>query len=388
MTLATYLPASTRTRVWAPLALLCVSACFLDGGGSGSTYGITGNGETDASTGATSTGVSASSDPAGTSTGDDSSTSAGPTTTNDPTAPTTDSTTDPTDPTTNPTTDPGACPGECSPGQVEEGAPCDPCGVETRSCTDQCSWGAWSCEDAERCALWSLANGAVTWTTTRWSELGGQPDAPTTPIEAAFDATAHQLAVVLTHESFHVLDVPGQQWIDMGARSSLFPQLGDATLRAAYSTNPGLAEQAPVSAVEDVALLSADSVWAYTGFHAPTLGHNFLFQEPCCNENANWQVPEAPAPGDLRAYWLDLVGADLWVDVQCDGTPFAFYGAALTDTTAHVQDIGYCFDFLYETGFSDYPPLALPGAPSSGALLGGAFYQGKAIFLVGANTSS
>ena len=71
-----------------------------------------------------------------------------------------------------------------------------------------------------------------------------------------------------------------------------------------------------------------------------------------------------------------------------EGDPLIiFYGAGLTDTTAHVQDIGECFEFIYQSNWRDYPPLAAPGAPSSGALLGGAFFHDKTIFLVGANAT-
>ena len=57
------------------------------------------------------------------------------------------------------------------------------------------------------------------------------------------------------------------------------------------------------------------------GADAPS-GSSFVYQAPCCDEIEGWQVPEAPEPGALRAYWLDLGGAELWVDAECPGDPF------------------------------------------------------------------
>ncbi len=284
----------------------------------------------------------------------------------------------------------GACPGECDPGQVEEGEPCGQCGINQRTCGDTCTFGEWSCEGADACALWSLPGGSKQWQALAWYDIANPGDEPSTPIEASFGMSGVGRAMILTHSTYHVLDVINKVWVASGMRSELFPELGDATLKAVYSVNGGENMGGDPVLLEGLTLISADTVWLYDDFNPNTLTTKLSLSAPCCDENEDWMTPEAPNPASVRGIWLDLVGKELWIDPDisgCDGLPpgtkmAKYEGAIVDDNTVRVGDIGQCFDWIYKSPFASYPPLALPGAPTEASLISGAFYL-EGIHLVG-----
>ncbi len=372
------------------IALACAlaaptAACFNDGGMSGTNYGLTGAGETNATDGTTGPGASSTTmDPSAGS--DATNETTGSSTTVD--VSTSSSSSSATDPDTS-TGEPGDCPGECTPGQTELGAACAPCGTEERVCDDDCAWGEWSCVDPEACALWSLPADDNAWTPIRWDELANPDMAPSAPVEASFSANAPRLGFILTHDSFHVLDLDSLSWVDAGDRAELFPELAGATVSFAFSFNSGELEGDPPTPLENVSMHAEGIAWSYGGFDPIGYGANNVQSDPCCEDNDDWQVDEAPDPASVRGYWMDIVGGAPWVDaipLTCGlEDPPAAYGVAVTEDTAHVQDIGQCFDFVLAGSWQDIEPLSRPGAPSSGARVGGAFYMHETIFLVGAN---
>ncbi|MEZ4384360.1 MAG: hypothetical protein R3A79_23720 [Nannocystaceae bacterium] len=294
--------------------------------------------------------------------------------------------------TTEPTTT-GECSGECTPGDAEEGAACG-CGVERRTCQLDCTWSEWACEGADACGLWTLPAGKDTWDAIPWASLGNPDHAPTAAIEASFGVDAVRQGVVFTHETFHVLDLDTLAWIKSGSRGSIFPELNGVTLVAAYSVNGGLSQGLPPTATEGLTFLSADHVWIYEDFAPATLTATYSSDKPCCDDNEDWQTADAPDPALVRGFWLDLVGDELWIDPDisgCDGLPegtkMVAYAAGISTAnggTAHVDDIGLCFDFIYSAPLASYPPMTLPSAPTSAALVGGAFFV-DGIYVVGSS---
>ncbi len=378
------------TRDTSSLILACALAaplcagCFNDGGGSSSSYGLTGAGNTDAGTGGA-TDPGASSTTSASTSSDATSTTAGATgspTTGDGSSTTT------MDPDTS-TGEPGSCPGECTPGQVEPGGACDPCGTESRTCGDDCTWGEWSCVEPDGCALWSLPVGDQQWNPIRWDELGNADLAPSAPIEASFSANAIRRAFILTHDTYHVLDLDEFGWVDAGDRDSMFPDLAGATLLIAFSYNDGELMGGLPTSTENVSMLTTETSWYYGGFDPESYDAAEVSEVPCCDDNEGWQVPEAPAVDDVRAMWMDIVGENTWINPMQYGCSqeqaLGPHAVALTESMAHVQDITQCFEYTYAAGWEDFPPLTLAGAPSSGALIGGAFYMHEEVFLVGAD---
>jgi hypothetical protein len=228
----------------------------------------------------------------------------------------------------------------------------------------------------------------------RWDAIANPEHAPSSPVEAAFGADATAIGVVLTHDTFHILDVPGRAWTNSGARSALFPEAEGVTFVGAYSVNAGLVQGGVASAKEGLTLLSADHVWVYDDFEPAGLAPKYNSDMPCCGGNEDWETADAPDPALVRAFWLDVIGDELWVDTDisgCDevpmGTQMEAYGAALSSAqggTAHVSDVGKCFDFIYSASLPMYPPMTLPAAPTDINQIGGALFL-HGIYVIGGN---
>ncbi|MCA9656764.1 MAG: hypothetical protein KC486_00330 [Myxococcales bacterium] len=292
-----------------------------------------------------------------------------------------------------PTTTGESCTGECVPGTSEEGEVCG-CGFELRKCQDDCTWSDWVCEGEDACGLWALPAGAGAWVEVRWDAIANPDHAPSSAVEAAFGADATAIGVVLTHDTFHILDVPGRTWTNSGPRSALFPEAEGVTFVAAYSVNLGLVGNGVPSAKEGITLLSADRVWIYDDFEPQGLAPKYNGDMPCCDGNEDWQTADAPDPALVRAFWIDVVGDELWVNPDisgCDGlangTQMEAYAAGLSSArggSAHVSDVGKCYDFIYSAPVATYPPMTLPAAPTNVGRIGGAFFL-HGIYVVGSN---
>lgn len=365
---------SQFNRLFVSVAMMAgLSACFAAGGSTGGSNGSSQTGLTSptSSSGSTSGSSSSGMTSAGTSSSSSSSSSSSGTSGGE-------------------TSTGGDCPGECEPGELEEGDPCGKCGINTRTCEDTCTFGEWSCEGGDACALWSLPAESQEWTALAWYDIANPGDEPSAPVEVAFGMSGVGRAMFLTNSTYHVLDVINKVWVTSGVRAEIFPEVGNAILTAAYSVNGGESIGEDPVLIEDITLLSADTVWVYKDFNPNTLTVSYLLDKPCCADNEDWMTPEAPNPGDIRAMWLDLVGDELWIDPDisgCDGLPpgtkMAKYEAAIVnDDTVRVGDIGQCFDFIYKSPYAAYPPLTLPGAPAHASLISGAFYL-EGIHLVG-----
>ncbi len=253
-----------------------------------------------------------------------------------------------------------------------------------------CTFGEWSCEGSDACAIWSLPAESQEWQAVPWYDIANPADEPNSPVEATFGMSGVGRALFLTNSTYHVLDVANMVWVTSGVRTDIFPELGNAILTAAYSVNGGENMGEDPVLIEDITLLSADTVWVYQDFNPNTLTVNYLLDQPCCADNEDWMTPEAPNPGEIRGMWLDLVGDELWIDRDisgCDGLPpgskmVKYEAAIVNDNTVRVGDIGQCFDFVYKSPYAAYPPLVLQGAPAEASLISGAFYL-EGIHLVG-----
>ncbi len=358
------------------LTSVALLGCFSDGEGMTS-----GNASDASNTSAPTSSPTDPTDPTDPTTGTvgETSTSSDPTTetTVDPTTtdPTTEPTTEPT--TTDPTTDPTGCQGVCQPGEVELGDECGSCGLTERVCDELCEWGPSACvEHLETCGFWRLPEGATSWE-RHPLYTGEQPaHAPTEPVLAAFDISARGEAYILTAESYHVLDLQSLAWIRSGTLAAEFPTVAGKPILAAYATPDGEAGNMETGN-DSIAIFTPTIVYLFSlklGTHEVKASGS----EPCCEDQ--WKSPQAPATADIRAFWIALDDADPWGEFSldnCEGAPpgtiLDWYGAAITDSRVHLQNIGTCFDFVAELPFKGWHPFAQSGGPASALEVGAGF---------------
>ncbi|MGB1016852.1 MAG: hypothetical protein ACPG4T_22115, partial [Nannocystaceae bacterium] len=298
------------------------------------------------------------------------------TTTTDPTTTTeTTTTAEPTTETMDPTTTTEMCPmSECTPGEVFVGEECGECGNQQRVCNDDCQWGSFECVDgSELCDIWMLRGDLSTWEGKRIGADGGDFHSPKEYIRGAFDVESLELGYVFTDTSYHILDLGNLEWIDSGPRDELFPELDGKEMYAAYNvhdlTDPPTTDVLTISTPENA--------HNYT-YNLNTQAITYADTVLCCN----WEPPElSPLESNVRAAWLSLDDYpwEILPDTDiCDGEPIVEslprHGAVIGAGKVHIQDVGFCFEFVEKHNFSEFEPFALPGAPPSAEVVGAAFW--------------
>ncbi len=264
---------------------------------------------------------------------------------------------------------------ECTPGEVALGDGCADCGVMTRVCDDNCQWGPELCEDDPgACAIWRLPKGAQAWEAFTRQGLGDDAHAPTSPVRAAFVIESRAEIYAVTDTKFHVLRAADMVWVDSGPRGARFPSIGNSPIYFAYSV-----AQDP----EWVSFARGDDVLVY-GFDE--VANEFLYDQAfeCCEDNDDWQTPYAPSSmSAVRGFWMDLEDASGWTPpgFGCSPqTPSLANSIAVSDGYVHLQDVGYCFDFLSKSQFTQFSPFALAGAPDNNAIGGISWFDGLFVF--------
>ncbi|MFH2008119.1 MAG: DUF4215 domain-containing protein [bacterium] len=234
---------------------------------------------------------------------------------------------------------------------------------------DGCSQG---CTVESLPGLRWLTNVSQGWSQPWVMTYANQPYAPVSTVTAAVAIESLHRAIIFTQSTYHVLNVTQQIWIISGPTSDL-PSLPASGPNAGY----GLAQG---SAQEYVTLLVDHYAYGYVYNHTT---HSFALD--LINDidtNQDWSTPEAPAPGQVTAMWIDLSNGHQWtqttVYAACGAGPSVTigpHGVSLTSSTLHLQDAGYCFDFYDDMPTTSFPPFG-PGvanAPSPGEIRG-AFY--------------
>lgn len=302
--------------------------------------------------------------------------------------PTTDGpSTSETDPTetdaTGVTTSNPMCPEDamCTPGDVQVGDPCGSCGNQERHCTDECTWSDWSCNDGpDQCDIWILDTELGEWDGMRAEANGGEFHRPTLPIRAAIDVNAKPFAYVFTDTTYHVLNLDSHTWVDSGERNELFPDLDGLELLAAYSV-PDQENMVPM--VESITVLTAGFALVYT-LAVDEVQFEYQTTVPCCDQ---W-APEELRPDELKAQasWLSLEDypwehtAEEFCGMPLEGV-LTRYGGVISEGKVHIQDSGYCHDFVEKHNFNEFEPMTLPGGPPSAEVVGGAFWHDRLYIL-------
>lgn len=285
------------------------------------------------------------------------------------------------EPVTTGTTAAPLCPGEveCTPDEVmDTGALCDPCGRVRRTCQADCTWGPDECvDDPSSCAYWYLDDVELGWERVALPQPPPR-HAPAAPAIAAFDLRAHDVIVVLTATTYHVLQGSDQAWLASGPLSDVFPGLPFALLQSYAVHNPDLDTY-------DVYAVGDPLAWIYTLAIQPDgFTTQFALEGPCCNSFTPLVNPGTP--GAVRDLYVDLDAPYPWIAGQFYATcieelvPFTRYAAWLTPTDVFVQDVAWCFEMVSQSPLAAFAPFAAPGAPA-GDRLGGAAVLGERLYV-------
>lgn len=269
----------------------------------------------------------------------------------------------------------GPCPTICEPGTIEYMGNCgDKCGREIRACTDDgCAWSEWFCTGEDDCGMWILPDGESVWTPVRPDELG--PERPTAKIEGAFDVALTREIVVLTNESFHVIDLDSGIYTTTGMRIDLFPELDSLEIRSIYSRNPAFVEGGTPSSEEKVAILTDDTIFSYN-VDADGLVATLTGAGPCCDGFEGWAGSNAPQPSLLIDAWHDPQNVSAWHDVDLSGcleNPEMLqehYVYLVADNTLRLFEPVFCTAFVDTLDIGAHQAFAYPGAPPQ-AVIGG-----------------
>jgi hypothetical protein len=223
-------------------------------------------------------------------------------------------------------------------------------------------------DDPALCEAWFLPREADAWEAV---VIGG-PAAlgPSSPVLAAFDIEAEQLGFVVTATEVIQVDLVQRAWTMKTDFADTFPDV-DVPVVTAWSI-PAYWDQQ--QNVESIAFTGLDVAFFYSYDEG-----SFDFVEASAF-GAEWSTPNAPDPAAMRDLWVDLTNDDGWVtnalDEVCDGAegPVGPHIAIVTDTSVHVDEAGYCFQFFDPVPYAAFAPFALPGAPAASEV-GGALYS-------------
>jgi cysteine-rich repeat protein len=206
--------------------------------------------------------------------------------------------------------------------------------------------------------LHAVSNPPAGWTPTP-VYTQGVLHAPGSAIRAAANNEQRGVAYVFTATTYHVLTVPGFQWVDSGDLATVFVDLPGASVDLAW----GVSRPDPDGSYIGFKV----GEWAYNYDIDNATGAVSPLGEPARIDWSN--DPLAPALADLRLGWLDLENAHGWaVDPDAgtagacapSGTPIGPYlGLITTQQSVYLWDAGYCGRFLDAMPVATFPPFAL-----------------------------
>jgi hypothetical protein len=211
------------------------------------------------------------------------------------------------------------------------------------------------------CGVWTLAGWSTTWVASSLNPLGSI-HAPAGGIEAAFTIEDLDLAWVITDSTFHVLDTVSMLWIDSGDRDALLPEIAGVDIVGGYAVAAYWGQYPDAY----VYLSSATHVWVWT-VDLDTQSFTLALSQP---HGTTFSSPDAPDPSQIDAIWLDLQNDNGWVN---EGNPLQYCGvgesqvgvymAYLAAGDVHINDAGWCFDFLASTSAASWSVFTFTDAP-------------------------
>lgn len=242
--------------------------------------------------------------------------------------------------------------------------------VDDTSSDDSTGTPASCADDPSLCEAWFLPRDAQAWETAM---IGGPAAlAPSSPVLAAFDIEAEQIGYVITASEVIRVDLQQRVWLGKTDFADAFPDV-DVPVLTAWSI-PAYWDME--SNAEGIALTGVDVAFIYA-YDSPTLSFDFLEASAFGPE---WDTANAPDPSAMRDLWIDVTNDAGWVtnslDEVCDGAtgPVGSHIAVVTDSSVHVDEAGYCFQFFDPVPYAQFAPFGLPGAPAANEI-GGALYS-------------
>ncbi|MFH2007863.1 MAG: DUF4215 domain-containing protein [bacterium] len=265
-------------------------------------------------------------------------------------------------------------------------------GCIAASCGDGHVWaGQEDCDDSNTvagdgcspaCAAESLP--VLHWATGQpavWGSMtltyAGDTHAPSTPIVAAANVDQRNRAYVFTATTFHVLSLPGHQWIDSGALSSRFPGVPGSAVKAAWGVSWSTDTSSSVLIVTSQPG-PVDQYYSYaidnaTGVFTPDPANPNLLDMS--------GDPEAPVPSTIKALYVDLANAHGWAtgdpSTLCATgatTIGPYLGAITTANDIYINESGHCFTFYTDMAVAQFPPFTQLNAPVPAHIVA-AFYS-------------
>lgn len=209
----------------------------------------------------------------------------------------------------------------------------------------------------------------------RWEALitdRDDPDAPRTPVRAAFDLESFGRAFLLTDTTWHLFSLSNGNWLDSGPLDEVMPEVaGAGSVRYAYSIPAAhVGGFSPV-----VTVVAGGGIFIYEYLFVGVFRlRDVLSEDP-------WSSPLAPRPDEVLAAWLAVDYAETWFRARpgdfcaADGDPpLRVLLTVMTATSQHVMESGHCFDFIERVSNGLFEPWDMPGAPSP-ATIDAAFWN-------------
>lgn len=225
-------------------------------------------------------------------------------------------------------------------------------------------------EDPSACDAWFLPRNADAWEAV---DIGGPAAlAPSSPVLAAFDIEASRIGFVITATEVIRVDLERRTWFMKTEIGDTFPEI-DVPVLGAWSI-PAYWDQ--VLDAESIAITGADVAFIYA-YDAASMTFDF---DQATAFGAEWGSANAPDPSTIRDLWIDVTNDDGWVtnalNEACDGAdgPVGPHVAVVTNTSVHIEDAGYCFEFFDPVPYAQFTPFGLSGAPVADKI-GGALYS-------------
>lgn len=287
----------------------------------------------------------------------------------------------------------GACVADCTPDCSGRECGDDGCGSSCGSCpgTQICNpSGDCMCQDGERdehgvCDMWILSSNASEWRGYR-IDSASSPNAPSSPIRAAFDIEEDNLAFVLTDDTIYEFRPSDRSWIDASPLADLDPGLPATPLASAY-TIP--AEYSSADGNDETAMIngvSAGQLYQWQKNYHRSSGEFSNTDADIVGEPVEWGDPNAPAPNQVNASTVVHRDDRGWIDASlpadCESRPVAGYLLYFADTSLYfigLDEQFTCSAWLNPMAVSDFEPILYEGAPPADRVGAAFWHQGGLI---------
>ncbi len=259
-------------------------------------------------------------------------------------------------------------------GRVDEGVrnACGACGPPP---LERCDGVDEDCDgqvDEEPCTLFFLAEGSDAW--VGWPPLPDGPEAVGEMVQEAVAITETDELWAFTADGVFVFDLEGFRWRERFDRDALLPQVAGRPLQGAYVLPAWWRQQfQPMAQGIELTVQVDGQSFVHS---ADPVARTAAFEQAVPLDDAAWQAPDAPAPGDVIGVLSDLRNASgHWPGAPSDlcgrgGDTASTVLGVVTGQAAHGLEAGHCFAFLPPVPIGAFAPLTSPRAPAPGRVRG------------------